>query len=381
MTDRAVSYKYPLIKPDLGEEELEEVKKVFSSGWLTQGPYIEKFERKIAEYVGARYAVAVTSCTTALYLCLKALGIKQGDKVVVPDFTFPATANAVVELGGIPILVDIDEEYGLNLNELRKVISVHRDVKAVILVHPFGHALNVESYREVISDLGLSIPIIEDAATALGSICNGRFAGNMAECGCFSFHPRKLVAIGEGGMIVLNDGEMYEKLRILRDHGRNREGVFVLNSLNFRMSDVQAAIGLVQFSKLERRIENRRRLAELYHKLIEDIIPYAKPLKERKNCRSTYQSYVIRFPKELSEHQGDIINRLRREFSIEVQIGTYALHMEPAFRRFVGSGELPNSKLIKKTTLTLPLYESMQYEDLEYIVNSIAEVCNSYLKR
>jgi dTDP-4-amino-4,6-dideoxygalactose transaminase len=381
MTDNVVSYKYPLIKPSLGEEELEELRKVFSSGWLTQGPYTEKFERKIAEYVGAKHAVAVTSCTTALYLCLKALNVKQGDKVVVPDFTFPATANAVVELGGRPVIVDVNEECGLDLNELRKTLSIHRDVKAVILVHPFGHALNVELYKEIIMSLDLNITIIEDAATAIGSSCNGRFAGNMAECGCFSFHPRKLVAIGEGGMIVLNDDEIYEKLRILRDHGKNRGGNFVLNSLNFRMSDVQAAIGLVQFSKLEKRIEERRRLAELYHKLINDIIPYAKTLKESKNCRSTYQSYILRFPIEFSEHQDAIINRLRREFSIEVQIGTYALSMEPAFHRFIESRELPNSKLLRKTTLTLPLYESMRYEDLEYIVNSVAEVCRSYLKK
>jgi len=374
------SYRYPLIKPDLGEEELEEVKRVFSSGWLTQGPYIDRFEKSIAEYVGAKYAVAVTSCTTALYLCLKAMGIKQGDKVAVPDFTFPATANVVVELGGIPLLVDVNEECGLDLSELRKVLSAHRDVKAIILVHPFGHALNVELYRETIADLGLSVPIIEDAATALGSTCNGKFAGNMGECGCYSFHPRKLVAIGEGGMIVLNDEEMYEKLRVLRDHGKNRDGIFVVNSLNFRMSDIQAAIGLVQLNKLEKKIEKRRRLAEMYHKLIEDTIPYAKPLKEKENCRSTYQSYIVRFPREFAEYQDAIINRLRKEFSIEVQIGTYALHMEPAFQRFVTRG-LPTSRLLRKTTLTLPLYESLDYEDLEYIVDSVAVVCRRILKR
>jgi len=298
---------------------------------------------------------------------------------VVPDFTFPATANAVVELGGIPLLTDVNEDCGLDLSELRRVLSAHRDVKAVILVHPFGHALDVKLYKEVLSDMGLSIPIVEDAATALGSTCNGRFAGNMGECGCYSFHPRKLVAIGEGGMIVVNDEELYEKLRTLRDHGRNRDGIFVVNSLNFRMSDIQAAIGLVQLSKLERKIERRRRLAELYHKLIEDTIPYAKPLMEKKSCRSTYQSYVVRFPKEFAEYQDVIINRLRREFSIEVQIGTYALHMEPAFQRFV-AGELSTSRLLRRTTLTLPLYESLEYEDLEYIVNSVSEVCKNYLK-
>ncbi|MGC8988231.1 DegT/DnrJ/EryC1/StrS family aminotransferase [Infirmifilum sp.] len=371
-------YRYPLIKPSLGREELEELKKVFLSGWLTQGPYVKEFERRVAEYVGAKHALAVTSCTTALYLTLKALGVKSGGKVVVPDFTFPATANAAVELGARPILVDVNEEGALDPQELRRILSENKDVKAVIVVHPFGHALNIEVYKEVIEEAGLNIPVIEDAATALGSTCNGRFAGNMGDFGCYSFHPRKLVTTGEGGMIVLNDDVYAEKLRILRDHGRNMQGVFVENSLNFRMSDIQAAIGIVQLRRLESTIEQRRRLAELYHRMLNDLLPQVRPFKEKKGCRSTYQSYVIRLPDKLAKYQRRIINQVKEKFRVEVQIGTYALHMEPAFRKFVADdSRLRTSETLRRTTLTLPLYEGLKEEDIEYIVNALATIYKS----
>jgi len=370
-----MSYKYPLIKPSVGTEELKEIEKVFVSGWLTQGPYVKKFEEQIANYVKAKYAVAVTSCTTALYLSLKVLGIGEGDKVIVPDFTFPATANAVIELGAKPVLVDVNEDCGLDLNELKRALYIHKDVKALILVHPFGHALDVKLYEEMISELNLDIPIIEDAATALGSICNGKFAGNMSNIGCFSFHPRKLITTGEGGMIVLNDEELYEKIRVLRDHGKDKSGTFVTNSLNFRMSDIQAAIGVVQLSKLEKKIEKRRKLAEVYHKLLRDVLPHINPLKEKQGCRSTYQSYIVRLPQKWSKYQNFIINHMRKEYNIEVQIGTYALHMLPAFKDFIVNSYLSMSENLSKTTLTLPLYEGLEEEDIEYIVHSLALVC------
>ncbi|MEM1574298.1 MAG: DegT/DnrJ/EryC1/StrS family aminotransferase [Candidatus Micrarchaeia archaeon] len=371
-------YKYQLIKPYIGEEELQEIKEVFSSGWLTQGAYVEEFEKKVASYTGAKFAVAVTSCTTAIYLCIKTLKIKNAF-IVVPDFTFPATANAVVEANLKPLLLDVDEKCRLSINQLKGILlNYNNKIKAIILVHPFGHALNVDNYKELIHECGIDIPIIEDAATALGSINNGRYAGNMSNFGCFSFHPRKIVTTGEGGMIILNNKELYEELITLRDHGRDKRGVFIKNSLNFRMSDIQAAIGLVQLKKIESRIEKRRKLAGIYHKLLNDILPSFIPLKEEEGQRSTYQSYIIKLPKHFKNHQEYIINRMKKDYSIEVQIGTYALHMEPAFKRFVTSS-LPTSELLRRTTLTLPLYEELTYEDLLYIVESLSKVCKEIL--
>jgi dTDP-4-amino-4,6-dideoxygalactose transaminase len=234
----------------------------------------------------------------------------------------------------------------------------------------------VKLYKQTILDLNLDIPIIEDAATALGSIYNGEFAGNMGNVGCFSFHPRKLVTTGEGGMVVLNDDELYEKIRILRNHGRDKLGVFVNNSLNFKMSDIQAAMGLVQLNKLEKTIEERRRLAEVYHKLLRDVLPNFHPLREKSGCRSTYQSYIVRLPWEYGKHQNFIINRLKA-YGIETQIGTYALHMEPAFKDCIVSSSLSMSERLRKITLTLPLYEGLEEGDIEYIVHSLETICKS----
>ncbi|MEM2185324.1 MAG: DegT/DnrJ/EryC1/StrS family aminotransferase [Candidatus Methanomethylicia archaeon] len=371
-------YKYPLARPYVGYEELQEIKKVFSSGWLTQGVYVEKFENEVAKYVKSKYAIAVTSCTAALYLCIKALNIKDG-YVIAPDFTYPSTANVIIENRLKPLLLDVDENCRLSIHWFKDALLHYKhNIKAIILVHPFGHALNVFEYKKLLSEYGLSIPIIEDAATALGSINNGYYAGNMSEFGCFSFHPRKIITTGEGGMITLNDEDLYEKIITLREDGRNRKGDFVTTSLNFRMTDIQAAIGLVQLKKIEKKIDIRRKLAEMYHKLFNEMFPSIIPLKEEEKCRSTYQSYIIRLPRYFEKYQEYIIHTMREKYSIEVQIGTYALHMEPAFKQFI-IYPLPMSELLRRTTFTLPLYEELTYEDLLYIVESFKKVCEELL--
>jgi len=366
-----MKYRYPLIKPELDEEELQEIRKVFKSGWLTQGPFVEEFERRIANYVKAKYAVAVTSCTTALYLSIKALGLKN--KIIVPDFTFPATGNVVVEAGADLVLADVNEEnYGLDFELVKR--NLNSSVSAVIVVHPFGYPLDLKPLMELSKEEGFYV--IEDAATALGSIREGRHAGNMGHMGCYSFHPRKLLTTGEGGMIVLNDEEIYERLLMLRNHGRDKHGRFVVHSLNFRMPDILAAIGIVQLEKLEATIERRRKLASIYNSLFRDILPQLKTPKEDANCRSTYQSYVVGLPQEYADRQATIIDKLRKD-GIEAQIGTYALHLEPAFADHERIGTLEVAEKLMRTTITLPLYSELEYDDIEYIVHKFKEILSS----
>lgn len=371
--------KYPLIRVDIGVEELNAIRKVFESGWLVQGPYVSEFEKAIAQYVNAKFGVAVSSCTAALYICLKALGIRQGDEVIVPDFTFPATGNVVLEIGAKPVLVDVREDsFSLDINKLKDAVTSR--TRAIIVVHPFGHsASDMDAILEFAQEKGLYL--IEDAATALGSTYNSKYAGTIGELGCYSFHARKLVTTGEGGMIVSNNEEYLEKLYTMRDHGRNRFNKFESHSLNFRMSDIQAAIGLEQLKKLERNIEERRKLAEIYNKLIADLLWYVTPLKERPGCRSTYQSYVIRLPESFKNYQKYIINLMKEKYGIEVQIGTYALHLEPAFRFSAVYGSLSVSEILRYTTLTLPLYRGLDTDDLEYIVQKLSDVLRSILNK
>jgi len=365
--------KYPLIKTDLGGEELKEIQKVFRSGWLTQGSYVETFEHELAKYVGTKYAVAVTSCTAALYLSIKAL--KLGGKILIPDFTFPATGNVVAEAGNEPVLVDVDiESYGIDHNLIEE--NLPKEASGIIVVHPFGYPLDLEDLMIIAKEKG--IYLIEDAATALGSLRKGKHAGTFGYVGCYSFHPRKLLTTGEGGMIVLNDDKLYENLLILRNHGKDRSGKFITNALNFRMPDILAAIGIVQLKKLEKIIDKRRKLAKTYNKLIKDLIPFIKVIEEEEECRCTYQSYVVKLPQKFAKYQHYIIQRLKKDYKIEAQIGTYALHLEPSFTNCDRIGSLSVSEELMKTTITLPLYTELEYKDIEYIVNALKDAINRY---
>ena len=362
----------PLIRPSVGEEELEEVRSVLRSGWLSQGPKVRQFEREFATHIGAKYAVATSSCTTALSLAIDALQLKIRSEMVVPDFTFPATANVVIRAVSTPVLVDVREDtFAIRPSETAKALG--KKTSAIMPVHPFGHPFETDELYELASRKG--IEVIEDAATAIGTKYKGRPVGASNRAVCFSFHPRKLLTTAEGGCLVTDDKAVYERAVALRNHGQvaDKRGriKFRYNGLNYRMSDVHAAIGIAQLKKTDSIISSRRRQAELYNEILgSSKLDIQLPLEEEW-AYHTYQSYVIVLGKSLPTNDR-IIRVLKERFRIETQVGTYSLSLQPSFRGTLSVGTLRTSRLLYRRSLTLPLFKSLGEEDQVYIGESLA---------
>lgn len=355
--------------PYTDERELEEIAKVLSTGYFTQGPKTVEFEWKVAEYIGCKYAFAMSSCTTALHLSLVVLDVKPGDEVLVADFTFPATANVVVQLGAIPVLVDIDlDTFTVNVDDLRHKITPK--TKAIIPVDAFGCAADFDAIQKIAA--AHNLPVIEDAATAIGTKYYDRFCGNLTTLGCFSFHPRKVITTGEGGMITTNDDKLAERIKLLRSHGGVRTGSwyrFEEAGFNYRLSDILSAIGVAQMEKLAKLVEHKQRLAASLSKRLAQIPGIRVPV-EPKWGGHIYQSYVILLDEGLNR---DTIVEKMRVHGIETTLGTYALHDQPFFQRTFGykSGQLPNSHAAFTRTITLPLYPQMDESDLDQVADTL----------
>lgn len=359
-----------LSRSTLGAEELNGVRSVLDSGYLTQGPVAAQFERRVADYVGAQHGFATSSCTTALHLVMAAMGIGPGDEVIVADFTFPASGNAVVQTGATPVLVDIDPNT-LTARPDAVAAAVTDRTRAVMVVHAFGLCADVAAINVALA--GSGIPVIEDAATALGSEQQGRRAGTLATAACFSFHPRKIITTGEGGMVTTDDDDLAARIQLLRSHGGTRGArymSFESPGFNYRLSDINAAIGLAQMDRLEGIISNRRSLAEVYRTGLTGLT-HVTPPAAPDGYRHTYQSYVCRLDPEID--RDGVIDRLAAD-GIESTLGTYALHCQPAFQELLGvtPGELPESEAAFNHTLTLPLHPSMSQEDVSEVIASLA---------
>ena len=363
----------PLIRPSVGKEELEEVGQVIASGWLASGPKVKDFERRFSTYVGAKYAVATSSCTTALSLAIESLGVVEGGDMVVPDFTFPATANVVVRAGARPVLVDVERDtYGISASAARAAMG--RRTSSIIPVHPFGHPFDADPLYEAADKLG--VEVIEDAATAVGTEYKGRRIGAGRRAVCFSFHPRKLLTTAEGGCLVTDDEGVYERAKAMRSHGQvtDKDGrsSFRFNGLNYRMSDVHAAIGLAQLRKLDAIISSRRRQAKVYGELIEGRGLDVQLPAELDWGFHTYQSYVVVLGRGLRKN-AEVIQSLRERYGVETQLGTYSLAAQPAFKTSARKrGRLEVSARLFARSVTLPLYMSLSEEEQEYVVDSLA---------
>jgi perosamine synthetase len=366
----------PLIRPSVGSEELEGVRSVLESGWLAQGPRVKEFERKLSARLGAKYAVATSSCTTALSLAIESLDLKRGE-IIVPDFTFPATGNVAVRAGSTPVLVDVREDtYAIDLRGVKKAMGTK--TRAVIPVHPFGHPFEVDELYEIAEKSGVAV--IEDAATAVGTKYKGMTIGSSGRAVCLSFHPRKLLTTAEGGCLLTSDRDVYDKATAMRSHGQVSDKgkvKFIYNGLNYRMSDVHAAIGIAQLERMESIIRSRRRQAKLYGELLSSSRLDLRPPVEEEWAFHTYQSYVVVLGRSLPRTD-KLVPQLKEKFGVETQVGTYSLAVQPSFvgtSRVVGS--LKVGKALYERSLTLPLYESLTEEDQRYVVNSLASTCRS----
>lgn len=374
--------------PSIEEDDLQAVREVLASGYLVQGPRVAAFERAVADYVGSKYAIAVSNCTAALHISLMALDMRPGDLVIVTAYSWLSTANVIELCGAQPVFVDIyPDTFNMDPNCLEIVLErlmftadTARRVKAILPVHTFGQLANMPEILTLAKRY--SLPVIEDAACALGATLHGRHAGTWAVMGCFSFHPRKAITTGEGGIITTNDPALALKLRALRNHGLDPDASspdFIMPGFNYRMTEFQGALGITQMAKLERIIAARRRLAAIYSELLEGTQLQAPKVSE--GSVPVYQSYVVILPEHIAPERKTIIEQLREKM-IETTIGTWNMPMTSYFRSRYGyrKGDFSVADQVFARSLSLPLYEGISSRDQEYISDNLIGHCNANSK-
>jgi len=365
------------MRPWLGEEEAQAAAAAVASGWVAQGPRVAQFEAAFAEALGAAPAVAVSSCTTALHLALLVAGIGPGDEVVVPSLSFIATANAARYAGAQPVFADVDPA---TLNVVPETIEPQLTdrTRAVIAVDQAGVPADLDAIRALCEPRGIAV--IEDAACAAGAVYRGRPAGATASLATFSFHPRKLLTTGEGGMIVTPDADVAARLRRLREHGMNVGAAerhasqqpvierYLEIGDNYRMTYVQAAIGLVQLAKLGRQIERRRELAARYQELLASI-PGLVTIRDLVYGATNYQSFWVLLPDGFPVSRDDLL-RMLAEAGISARRGIMAAHLEPAYAGQPGP-PLPVTERITAGSLVLPLFHEMTEQEQDLVMSVI----------
>jgi perosamine synthetase len=346
--------------PDLGPEELSAIAEVFESGQLTMGPRVEEFEAELAAACEVEHAVVVSSGTAALHLSVLALGIGAGDEVIVPAYTFPATANVVALAGARPVLVDVDPET-MNVTPESVASAITARTKAVLVVHLFGRPAPWEKIEAAVPD---RVALLEDAAGALGARRQGRACGGLGRLGCLSFHPRKIVTTGEGGAVTTDHAELADAIRRFRHHGIEPRGDFEIREpgLNYRLPDILCAIGTTQMRRLEELLEARERLAAAYAERLGDSV--GLPTVDEGD-RHGLQAFVVRV-----DRRDEALEVLARA-GIQGQIGTYALHHLGAY---ADQGRFPGADAAFARALALPLHSRLTDEDLDRVADVLTSL-------
>lgn len=369
--------------PDTGEEEWQACREPLVSGWLTQGPKVAAFEAAFAERHRVGHALATTSCTTGLHLILAGMGIGPGDEVIVPAFTWIATANVVLYCGATPVFADVDPQtYNIDPADVARKVTPR--TKAVIPVHMFGLCADVEVIRAI---LPAGVRIVEDAACAAGASLSGTPAGGLGDAAAFSFHPRKSITTGEGGMVTTNDRELAETMAMLRNHGasvseeQRHAGPrpyllpdFNLLGFNYRMTDLQGAVGLVQLGKLDRFIAERQRWAERYRDRLQRLGWLRMPsFGEGEHAWQAFVTYVD--PETAPMPRNALMEHLQAA-GISTRPGTHAVHMLGVYRDRFGFSpdDFPGARDCDRNTMAIPLHNRMSADDYEHVIATLCAI-------
>jgi dTDP-4-amino-4,6-dideoxygalactose transaminase len=364
----------PINLPKIGEEEVEAVVKVLRSGPLTNalgaGPMVTQFEQKFAEFAGVKHAIAVNTGTAALHSAIVAAGVKHGDEVILPSFTFVATAEAVVMAGGKPVFTDIDPEtYNISPAAIAKAVT--RKTKAIVPVDLYGLPADIKPIREIAVEHDLAV--VEDAAQAHGATCDGKPAGAFADAACWSLYASKNMTTGEGGVITTSNDEMAETMRMIRTHGEKAKYASLMLGYNYRMSEIQAAIGSVQLEKLPaflaKRRGNARRLTKLLAKTEKLQLPH-----EPKGREHSWYLYTVRLKNSTENERNKIVAELKKkDIGAEVYYAN-PVHLMPYYRDSFGKRKLPETETAAKQVFSLPIHPGVTEEQVDYIGKTLLQL-------
>ena len=393
--------KIPITKPVFDESEKELILKPLESGWLVQGPYVSEFEKNFAEFTGSSFAKATTSCTTALHLALEAFGIGSGDKVIVPSFTYVASANAVEYAGAEVVFCDIDlKTFNIDVNKVEEFLAADKEkaIKAIMPVNLFGLCSNLPAIVALAKEYNLKV--IEDSACGMGAYIGSKHSGTFGDAGCFSFHPRKSITTGEGGMLVSDNKDIDQIVSSLRDHGASKSDLerhqneggsllpeFNIKGFNYRMTDLQGALGVAQMKKAKNILERRKFIAQKYNDALQGIEEIVTPYVPEEYVHG-YQAYVCLYCKseDLLSLSLDNIDRLNKERNqamaqleekgIATRQGTHAVHTLGYYKNKnkIKNEDFLMSYAADRLSITLPLYAGMSDEEFNYVIENIEEL-------